>query len=417
MRVVLFELSSGGHQAFYLWHLAKSWSDRKLGGQLDIVVSTEFTGAHDGFLTSVNSLPGDVNVHVVQRHSAANAKGRRGLIASDVEHGRQLRKVVRKLRPDHLVMMYFDHCQLSLGTDLRFDYDVRLSGIYFRPSFHYSQLGSGFKGLFDRVLAVRKYAVLRWALRNPHLHRLFILDPYAVPRVDRMAPGLAVALPDGIEISTGAAPVDLRSRWGVEAGRCVGVLFGVLSARKGLFVLLESLPAISPAIQRRLAIVLAGRAPNSESEEATRAIARARSGAEVQIIETGFVAEDETQSTIAAADFSLVPYQKHVGASHVVARSAAAGRPLIGSDYGVVGEHIRRHRLGAAVDTTAPAELAAAIELAVDNPMSLDFDPTTAKAFAESNTVERFCATIHGHLGFDATGADARLPRRGEPRP
>ena len=130
------------------------------------------------------------------------------LVRYGIEQGRHLRRYVERLRPDHAVLMYFDHAQLALGFGLRFDFPVRLSGIYFRPSLHYGRFDGHAASPKERAASLRKRLVLWAALRNPHLDGLFSLDPFALPDVRRLGrAGQAVALP-------GRRPIMLGRRGG-----------------------------------------------------------------------------------------------------------------------------------------------------------------------------------------------------------
>ena len=83
---------------------------------------------------------------------------------------------------------------------------------------------------------------------------------------------------------------------------------------------------------------------------------------EVQIVwHNSFIPDEIIQDYFRCSDLVLVTYQHHVGSSHVLIRAASEGVPVIGSNYGLVGKYIVRHRLGSAIDTAKAEVIAEAI--------------------------------------------------------
>ena len=319
-------------------------------------------------------------------------------VGRDRLHGRIAREYAEWLRPDHFLFMYLDHAQLSLAWDLRFSWPLAISGIYFRPSFHYGKLSGPPETTRDRVKGLSKELVLRAALRNPHLRAVFSLDPFAVPDIARWSRRVeAVALPEALEPVVDEASEAWRSA--VDPARRRIVVFGTLDERKGISVLIDGLERLPAHAQAQLTLVLAGPVVGSERGELRARIAdfAARSAVEVQF-EDRFVPEAAVQHLLASCDLALLTYQRHVGSSGVLVRAASAGVPVLSTDYGLVGENVRRHNLGLAIDATASAEIRIAIERWLDRPESVPFDRASAAAFAGANTAEAFADTIFSRL-------------------
>ena len=392
--VMLFDLYAGGHRLQYLLNLATHWAERGLPGRLSIVVPTAFLDAHPPLRTfaDVHRTSG-IEVVPITEPVRLKAPGPLQLVRYGVEQGRHLRRYVERLRPDHAVLMYFDHAQLALAFGLRFDFPVRFSGIYFRPQFHYGRFEGHATSPRERATNLRKRLVLRAALRNPHLHTLFCLDPYAVADVRRMG-GRAVALPDGVAPEAGRADV----RWAPEDGRRAVLLFGTLHRRKGLFEVLDAMRRLSKDDQRRLALVLAGPITDLERDRALRELGDLATSTPLQVVlDERFIPDEEIQAMVRRADLVLLTYQRHVGSSNVLVRAAMAGRPVLATDYGLVGALVREHRLGQALDAGSPEVIAPALSAFLANPYAVPFSPEAACRYAEANTAEAFARTILEH--------------------
>jgi glycosyltransferase involved in cell wall biosynthesis len=398
--LLLFDPYTGGHHGEYVRHLVEYWRSRQLSGRLSVVVPPRFLDLHTDVGRAAEVTPG---VHLVRIESPVRPSGGglRTLYRRDRGHGRVLHHYVTQLRPDHALMMYFDHIQFSLTLNLRFVFPVQLGGIYFRPSFHYRSFADDRAGLGERLQRLRKRAVLAAALRNPHLTHVFCLDPYVVPHVESLGGRVrAVALPDGVRpLPAVPSRAEVRRRWDVAKDRRVALFFGTINARKGIHRVMDALPLLPLAAQRQLCLAVVGAIHAPEHERFHQAIARVRAETAVQVVvENRFVDEEEIQGIIKAADLVLLPYQRHLGSSGVLVRASLARVPVLSSNYGLVGEHLRRHRLGLAVNTRVPDVLADALARWLVHPEALPFDAEEARLFAHANTAERFASTIFQHL-------------------
>lgn len=387
MNIVLLNLYAGGHHGQHVGELARYWASVRPDGHLHMVGSEAFAAAHADVVALLQATP-TTTFHTVEPFTLP-----RTLMGWDRRHGIEAARWAARLGADHLIFLYLDHAQLSLATTLRGG-TTRYSGLHFRPSFHYGEIGSPAGSWRERVSRWRKKMVLRGVLLNPQVHTLFELDPYAVLPLQRLGrPDAVVALPEPFTPPAISSPPSLLAR--VEPGRRVASFFGVLDARKGLGVVLEALALLPEAAQQRLALVLAGRMHEGERAAYLEQIERIRKQTAVQILlDERFLAEGEIQPLLEASDLVLMPYLFHVGSSGVLVRAAHAGRPVLTSDYGVTGAHTRRHRLGLAVDTSRPGAVADALAQCLQFPDSIPFDPAAAAAFAAANTSEAFAATF-----------------------
>jgi glycosyltransferase involved in cell wall biosynthesis len=380
MTIALVDLYAGGHHRMYVELLTSEWLRQERPGQLSLWVSAAFARQHADLLGQLTAA--GISCHTLRRVEEARegVAGLRALLKNDRMHGHALSEVA-EAGPDHIVFLYMDHAQLAIGRYRK--PTPRVSGILFRPTFHMPS-----SGLKHALTNLRKRIVLNKMLQSPALHRVFCLDPWAAAALGGPR---AVHLPDGITLpGPDVDPEALREELGLGDAQGpdhspVFLMFGVLSERKGML-------ALADAWRGQGHLVLAGRVPKDEPLAETAATRLAARPDVTWMNE--YVSEARMASLFRAADVVLVPYQHHVGSSNVLIRAAAAGKPVIGSNSGLVGRLIAEHHLGLAVDTTQPDVWADALASAG----ALPFDPASAARFAAANTPEAMGATLYDSL-------------------
>ncbi len=409
-RVLLFDLYHTGHHGQYVRVLMEQWIAQERTGHVDIVVSDAFAERYPALVALADRTPGLAMHPTAMPERLRDKTGRAAVLANDRQIGRVLRRAVEEHTPDHVVLLYADHVQFSLATGLRFRRPVRISGIYFRPSFYYRSVGRAPTTARTAADDLQKRMLLWLALRNPHVDTLFTLDPYAVEPVRRLG-ARVVALPEAVEtdVTQDEAPDATRARLGVDPHRQMLLLFGSLDPRKGVRELLDALALLPDETARRAALVMAGESVGVESD-VVRAVGALRAHGALQVVHLdAFVPDEEMHRLFAAAHLVLLPYQRHVGSSGVLVRAAAAGVPVLGQDYGMMGALLDERRLGLAVDTTSADEIAQGLTRFLDPQTSYPFDADAARAFASANTEAAMASTLWSHV----LGPPDRLPAPG----
>lgn len=409
-RIMLFDLSIHGHHPAYIRHLIEYWDKQSLPGYLDIVVSSKFLSHHADVvnLATRRDHP-QVQFVPIAPEVEARFKSRKSGLNRTIrafQEWQVLCEVAQTLKADHCVILYFDTCQLPLAVWQHPPCPV--SGIYFKPTFHYPALHDS--ALHDSGLKPshvyrpqqwqqwREKRLLAQVLQHPRLHRLFCLDPLAVKSIELLdLAHKVIPLPDPVPLTpVTAAQVDrLRSQTGIQAGRQVFLLFGALNGRKGIYQLLDSIALLPAAVHDRLCLLLVGEANPQEQSRINAEVAEICQTTTMQIItHYEYVPESDVQAYFHLADLVLAPYQRHVGMSGILLLAAAAQKPVLSSNYGLMGELVRRYHLGLAIDSTQPSEIAQGILQFLSTEPDLIGNTATMKTFAEQNSVEQFAATI-----------------------
>jgi glycosyltransferase involved in cell wall biosynthesis len=308
-----------------------------------------------------------------------------------------MRRHLRRTGAARGCFMSLDHLSLPLSLGLGGG-KSQLDGVLFRPSVHYRQLGGYRPSWPERLRDWRKAVLYRRMLRNRSLRSVLSLDPffpaYAAARYRDGAK--VVALPDPVCHRVPESP-DAQGRAPVDGARKRFLLFGHLTERKGVLVLLDALALLDRDVAAAAQVVLAG-AIDPAIRRAVFDRLHSLQTHQPDLILTAIDRRlpcDELQAMVEDCDVVLAPYQRFVGSSGVLLWAASAGKPVLTQDFGLLGRLVSDYGLGIAVDTTSAAAIAAALgHIIGDGAVQDRFDRAAAERFVAERSPERFAASI-----------------------
>ncbi len=396
-RLVILEPNVEGHPREWLQHLIRYTATTTTNHVVSFVVAPELyeelasePALRDG---RAQILPLSVREQRLCTH--------RLLLVSGLARWWTMRRYLRRVNAEAGHFLSIDHLSLPLALGLGGG-GRRLSGVLFRPSLHYGALGPYRPSLGERIRDARKAVLYRLMLLNRAVRVVLTLDPYFPDWADRhYAQGAKVrALPDPAHPPVNATHEEHAVADLVPPGRKMFLLFGHLTERKGVIVLLEALRLISPETAGRIAVVMAGKV-DSELRGRVAALCRTVRTERPELwlhLEDRRVSSGELEALITRSDVVLAPYQRFVGSSGVLLWAARSGKPILTQDFGLVGRLVQDHQLGLAVDVSDPRRLAEGMtQMAQTGPRSF-VNQTTARSFAEWRTPQNFAALVFASL-------------------
>jgi glycosyltransferase involved in cell wall biosynthesis len=388
-----------GHHAGYIYHLVRYWQVWTIPGELVVVVSPAFLTMHADLVALAQQSP---TTHLVIISEAEEAhRTSRGRLVLQMQYEWELvSQYARQWQVGQVLLMYFDTFQMALGTAKRVPCPV--AGIFFRPVFHYEAWGHRPVNSRERLQGWRKRLILQLVIRRRALKTLFCLDPFVVPTLNRWAGrDVATYLPDPVEVyPTTPIEVDtLREKLGVDPARRIMLVFGLLDERKGLFTLIKALERLPPDQQRQWCLLLVGPVDEGIAPALTTSLAALTQQTAVQLVrQHDFVSEAAIQPYFTMSDLIVTLYQRHIGMSAVLVRAAAAGKPVLSSNYGLMGQLVKTRQLGQAVDAESPVAVADALAALGQNVWPAD--KGAMQHFAEQNQASQYARTIFDTLGW-----------------
>lgn len=427
LHVLIADLSQHAHLPSYLRHLIEHWRDRSLAGQLDVLVWHTFLRDHAAVvklaarapLRNVRFLtltPEERRQRLARQASASGTaipfhELLRGESRSDYAacyDWELIRRYAGLVAADRAFVVSLDAYLPLLAAGV--DCPVPLSGIYFGPAFHHALASHD---AARQARSLREKFVLARALRASSLDTLFLLDPSAVAELARYPHGdKAVYLADPVElpVAATAAVSALADRLGVQRGRRCFLVFGHLTPRKGIEGLFAAVQQLPNSIAGQICLLLVGAIDPDYQGAVAQQIAAACRAQPIQVIpQFGTIPEGDVATYFGLADFVLTPYVEHYGSSGVLLLAAAAGKPVLSADQGMMGELVRRHRLGLAVDTTSPHDIAAGLIRLMTEPADQLSDRTGMGILVDQHGPRRFAETVYGRfLKTSARSAELR---------
>lgn len=397
-RIMLFDLSVGGHHPDYLQHLIQHWEFSS--AYIYIVVLPKFIEQH-GNVVDLAQQKSDRLKFVPISESEASALVNRSNVLKRKYLAFQkwslMVKYAKQLEATQVLLMYFDIYQLPILVANKLPCPV--SGIYFRSRFHYETFNQHLSWR-EKLNLWREKIYLRTVLHQARLNKLFCLDPFVVKHIQQwQTTAEAVVLPDPVvtnfdrSLDSGEVRTDLK----IEGDRLVFLLFGALDERKGLHKVLEAITLLPQNLSSQVCLLLGGRISQRDKQQAYAKFEQLALNSNVQlIVEDRFLPESEIQRYFQAADIILAPYQRHVGMSGILVRAAAVQKPVLSSDYGLMGEVTRRYQLGLTVDSTVSQEIALGMSHFINNPSQKS--PVKMRAYAERNSADKFAEVIFKNL-------------------
>ncbi len=360
--IMLFDLAAdSGHHSEYINYLIKYWSEQELSKQLVVVTSPDFFKKHvfaDEFANCC--LQKNVWFVEISPDEYSQWQKKRNLSRMLYEWSIYC-KYASLLKAEHCLLMYFDSAQLSVILGQKSP--CAFSGIYFRPSFHYHQFDGYSPSFSDFFWHFRKKTVLEIVLKNPQLKTLFCLDEFAVEYMkDRRVKSKLTYLPDPIDLNIPQVSTDkIHLQLKVESGRIIFLIFGSLSERKGIKKVLQAMELVPSIYHPKICLMLVGvdKFSISDTKENVKQISKRLP---IQIVtHYQFIPPAEMSEYFQLADVVLVPYQHHVGMSGVLLHAALANKPVLASNYGLIGKVVKDNCLGITVDTESPQQIADAL--------------------------------------------------------
>jgi glycosyltransferase involved in cell wall biosynthesis len=402
--IAVYDLGTSGHHLEFLSHLCEYWIKRTPRTSLTLIVGVGYQSAYEKSFGSFERLTqAGIRLSCVSPEEEFNiSRGSR--VRRSLAELRLLTKYVRAANAQHCIAMNFDDLQFALLFAARLDFKV--SGIYFRPAFGYPRRPGQSFGAYQAQRL--KALIVRRVLLRHDVSCVFSLDEHVADyNPVKNLSGKRRYLPDPID-TIGITPSRLSSVMSdlaLPRDRRVALLFGSIESRKGINVVLEAIRRLPEHVRAQLTVLIVGKFVENNvtpTPSEVRAVCNACSVA-IRIVDR-FVARDDVPGYFEVSDFVLALYPDHTGSSGVVLRACAAGKPILGSNFGWIGRVLVERSVGVPIDSRDSQEVARGLTQLITEPLEGFFSPEGAAELMRDRNPDAFADRLLSSVTSKAGG-------------
>jgi len=258
------------------------------------------------------------------------------------------------------------HCSREIAFQYRKTNGARIVGILDPPALHYKTFSSKrTRDWLTKRRYLREFLRTFFMCHRKDMGKILMLDPLAPAYYNnRLRSSKFHFLPEYI-IPT-EPDLSLKEKFALPHNRKLILFPGNIDARKGILEFLEGLHLAlnkSAVLRNQITAVIAGPVDTEIYQRFYEKIALLQScypDVPIMVFDR-FLGDDEFVSLFALADIIAIPYRNFVGTSNILVHAAAFRRPVVASDFGLVGELVNRYHLGITCDESNAASLSEAI--------------------------------------------------------
>jgi len=372
--LLIFEPEMAGHQPLYIRLLYHYLLENKPTLKVTFVVHPDINQRlvkEDGI--KLQTVGNKINL-VFLNETEISASLHNTLWIRAVNRWHLMKKYLKTTGANHGHFLYFDHIQLPLALRLPFLPKKKISGLLFQPPM--LDFYEDDKNLKEIIRNYRKKWFYAKMLNNTTLSFVFTLNPLfpSYAKKHFSSGNKVYHLPDPSMFPTGDINLsgeDCALTKHVRKNRKLFLLFGALTKRKGIFEVMKALKYLEPEYISQIAVFFAGKLEagiRSQFLDKVDYYKHNNPNANIHI-EDRFLSTNEIISLLQYCDIVLAPYHRYfVGSSGVLLWAVGAKKPVITSNYGLLGYQVQKYHLGISIDTTKPKLIADAFRRYLNNP-------------------------------------------------
>ena len=386
--ILIFEPDASGHHSGYLYHLIINFLQNDYSYKLIILVSPDFFLKHPQIIQK--TLSPRVQWIKFSEKEFVEWKKPKSVFKRSVLEWDLFCQYAKKYNSVLGFFMYIDYLQLAVLTQPA--PPCSISGILFRPTL-VNYAANSWK---ERLNYWRKNIILRYFVKNKNLDSLFNLDPFATDYILKNWNTEKVKfLPDPVQLyPTTKTKSEVKISLGIDESKTVFLIFGFLDSRKGIADVMKAIGKISGETSQKGCLLIVGPWEENERKLFNIQLPKIQQTTNFQIVvKDGFVKDEDIQQYFKVADYAFALYNKHFGMSAIMVRAAAAQKPLISSNFGLIGKIVVENELGITIDN----DLKEKLEMLLNNEISIG-NKEKMRAFAELNQADNYAKVILEHF-------------------
>ena len=383
-KILVYDVAITGHHSEYIKHLVDYlYLKGSRNTSYIFVVHTEFMIHFPEIYNKGNELD-FLKWQPIESNELRSAQNGNSIMASIRSMG-ILDKYAREFEVKEVIALDFH--TIKYGTIFK-KVNYNLSAILFLQ-FHRLKRET----LKESIEFYKRYYLTKWAIANKKLKRVFVLnDQETVTYMNsEFKTDVFKMLPDPIPILRPLENFNIYQHYKIDTTRKIFLHIGALGTRKGTPEVIESALHMDLKTQRAIAILLVGRAGDQDAEFYKKKIEEVSKNTEVQILWHDQFVSTPTMKSLFDQCFSvLIPYKNAEFSSGILGHAAAASRPVIATNAGLIKELVLTYNLGLLIEEPSANHLGAKIK----ELLATGYSSQSQERFVKEHTPEEFAQTI-----------------------
>lgn len=352
-KILVFDIAITGHHSEYIGHLVDYlYQQNDTKTEYCFVVHPEFEFTFTEIYEKVSEIR-TVKWVPIKRAELSVVESENSVWSSFMTM-KILHHYAKKLQVDHVIALDF--------------HSIKYGAIFFTPTYSMSSIlflqfhRLEVKSRKQKLEYYKRYYFTKWSSANRQLKRIFILnDVEAVEFLNKeFNTTVFKMLPDPIPKLEPLEKFSIYNHYEIEPERKIFLHIGALGNRKGTQEVIEAALHLSDITQKKVAILLAGKASNTAEEKLFLELIKVvKNKTSVQIIwDNQFVPNPMMKSLFDQCDTVLLPYKNAEFSSGILGHAAAAQKRVIATNAGLIRELVTRYQLGELLDQPNAVQLA-----------------------------------------------------------
>ncbi len=281
-----------------------------------------------------------------------------------------------------IIFLQIDAYQLIIGLwQNSVHKNILITGILLHP-FCQTPIKYNFVFLFNYL---RKKFQMYFFLRNKSIKNVYILnDNLSANLLNSEFKDVFRFLPDPIR-ERNYQKINIRQKYNINENKQILLMVGGIQKRKNIMNIIKAVEALEETVKEKICLLILGKSESSliqkEIEEEIKKIEHCQI-----VFKNCFIDNNEFESAIEESKILFTIYSDFYCSSGILGNGAKHNKFIIGSNFGVIGNYIKKYNLG---ETTNPNDIYA-ISSAIKNGLMLPKDFEGHRLLSKSNNYLRF---------------------------
>jgi len=272
-----------------------------------------------------------------------------------------LHNMLENYNIEKLIFLQIDGYVIQLGSWKNMPACLKvISGILLSP---YTHMPSKM-GLMDYTRRLRKKWQLTYALKNPRLKNIYILnDENSVLELNNLFSNRSVFsyLVDPNK-QRSYQKIDIRNKFSIESEKLIILFAGGIQHRKNLVRCIQAIDRLSIHDKKSLYILIMGNCSDILLFDEIKSEIKKTRDVTFQLYNE-YLSTDELESCFDTSDLVLLAYSNFYSSSGILGNAAKHGKCILATKYGVIGQITDKYKLGYLVDPFSTEDIQKGIKL------------------------------------------------------